>query len=92
MNTAVLADTNDTGLFIEKKEGDWQSIKTAPQDGTVIDLWLDINPSPLSMGMGDSFGVPDAWFENGKWVHMYRGKPTELDRHYIKHWRSRAAA
>lgn len=90
MNNAALADTSNTGAFIEEKGEGWRTIKTAPRDGTVIDVWLDINPSPLSMGMGDSFGVPDAWFENGKWVHMYKGTATELDRHYITLWRPKA--
>lgn len=89
MNIA-LADTNDTSVFIEEKGAGWKSIKSAPRDGSVIDVWLTIHPSPHSMGMGDSFGVPDAWFENGKWVHTYRGKPTELDASYITHWRPRS--
>jgi hypothetical protein len=83
----TLADTANTGTFIEKKGRGWFPIETAPRDGTVIDLWMSIYASPLSMGMADSFGVPDAWFENGKWVHTFRGKPTELEKHYITHWR-----
>jgi hypothetical protein len=91
MNTAALADTSDTSVFIEQKGAGWKTIKSAPRDGAVIDVWLTISASPMSMGMSDSFGVPDAWFQDGKWVHTYRGKPTELDRHYVTHWRSRTA-
>lgn len=85
----TLADTANTGNFIEKKGRGWFPIKTAPRDGTVIDLWLTIHASPRSMGMGDCFGVPDAWFENGKWVHIYRGKSAELESDYITHWRQK---
>ena len=85
-----LADTSDTGRFIEEKGKGWKPIKSAPRDGTVIDLWLEIHASPMSMGWADSFGVPDAWFQDGKWVHTYRGKPTELQTDYIKKWRPKA--
>jgi hypothetical protein len=27
--------------LIAKKESEWQSIETAPKDGTIIDVWLD---------------------------------------------------
>lgn len=86
----ALADTADTNRFIEERGDGWEPIASAPQDGTIIDVWLEIHPSPRSMGMGDSFGVPDAWFQDGRWVHMYRGKPTELDRWYITYWRPKA--
>lgn len=82
-----LLDTANTGNFIEEKRKGWKPIKSAPRDGTIIDLWLEIYASPMSMGMSDSFGVPDAWFADGKWVHTYRGKPTELETSYITHWR-----
>lgn len=82
-----LADTSNLNAFIEEKNEGWEPIKSAPLDGTVVDVWLEIHASPRSMGMGDSFGVPDAWFADGRWVHTYRGKPTELDRSYITHWR-----
>lgn len=85
-----LVDTAAGGNFLEKKGRGWKPIKDAPRDGTIIDVWLEIHPSPLSMGMGDSFGVPDAWFQDGKWVHTYRGKPTELNSWYITHWRPRS--
>lgn len=90
MNTAALADTSNTSVFIESKGKEWKSIKSAPRDGTIIDLWLSIHASPMSMGMSDDFGVPDAWFQSGKWVHTYCGKPTELEVGYITHWRPRA--
>lgn len=87
-NTMTLADTANAGTFIEKKGRGWFPIKTAPRDGTVIDLWLNVYATPRSMGIGDSFGVPDAWFENGKWVHAHLlGKPAALEKDYITHWR-----
>lgn len=84
-----LVDTANSGNFIEEKGRGWKPIKSAPRDGTIVDLWLEINPSPRSMGMGDSFGVPDAWFRDGEWVHTYRGKPMRLETSYITHWRKR---
>jgi hypothetical protein len=30
MNTAALADTSNTSVFIEKKEGKWKIIKSGP--------------------------------------------------------------
>lgn len=86
---SALADTSDHSVFINDKDDGWQPIADAPRDGTVIDVWMEIHPSPMSMGMSDSFGVPDAWFENGKWVHTYKGRPTELDSNYITLWRSK---
>lgn len=87
MSELRLADTSNTCNFIEKKGRGWRAIKDAPRDGTVIDVWVKIHASPMSMGFSDEFGVPDAWFENGKWVHMYRGRATELYTHYVTHWR-----
>lgn len=87
---AALADTSNHSAFIEERGKGWKTIKSAPLDGTVVDVWLEIYPSARSMGMGDAFGVPDAWFKDGKWVHMYRGAPTELERSYITHWRPKA--
>lgn len=84
-----LADTADTSVFINEKNGDWKPIKSAPRDGTVIDLWLNVHASPRSFGMSDAYGVPDSWFQDGKWVHTYRGKPTELYADYITHWRAK---
>lgn len=86
----VLTDTATPGNLIEEKTGEWKPIKSAPRDGTVIDVWLSIHASPLSMGMRDSFGVPDTWFDAGKWVHTYKGEPTELNRNYITHWRPKS--
>lgn len=85
---AALADTADTSNFINEKTGRWRKIDSAPKDGTVIDLWLSIHASPLSMGMSDEFGVPDAWWDGSRWVHTYRGRPTELYGHYVTHWRA----
>ena len=66
----------------------WRPIKTAPQDGvwSKIDLWLHIPPSPRSMGWGDSFRVPDCWWQDGKWMHYDRGAPREIEKDYITHW------
>lgn len=67
--------------------GQWRPIgrfKGAAE--TRVTLWLDIHASPRSMGMGDAFAVADCWREGGKWVHIYRGKPTELEAGYVTHW------
>lgn len=40
----------------------WQSIETAPKDGTRVDLW--IAPPGLSTGAGRE---PDCWWSAGKW-------------------------
>lgn len=87
---SALIDTAGGGL-IEEMGQEWLPIKSAPRDGTIIDLWLAVHASPRSFGMGDSFGVPDAWFMDGKWVHTYRGKPEELYTDYITHWRPKVA-
>lgn len=41
----------------------WQSIKTAPRDGTEVDLWCR---SPGFSGGGYA-RIPDCWFSDGKW-------------------------
>ena len=68
-----------------KKLG-WRSIKSAPKDGSKLHLWMQIYPSPASMGMSDAFAMPDAWFDGANWVHWFRGKPAQLDHNYITHW------
>lgn len=64
----------------------WRPIETAPKDGTRVDLWLSIHASPRSLGMADDFRVPEAWFRDGKWVHVYNYAITELHEPYITHW------
>lgn len=38
----------------------WQTIETAPTDGTVVDLWM---AGPRNSGARR----PDCWFAGGKW-------------------------
>ena len=65
----------------------WKSIRSAPKDGTKIDLWLNIHASPMSMGFSDSFRVIDCWFREGKWFHWQDMKgDMELRSEYITHW------
>lgn len=68
----------------------WRPIGTfRRRDRENVDLWLVIHPSPMSMGWGDSFRVPDAYRKDGRWFHMY-GTPvpaeTEIDMQYVTHW------
>ena len=71
----------------------WKTIRQfRGKDGERVTLWLDIAPSRRSFGMGDAFAVADCWREGGKWVHDYRGKPTELQRDYITHWAPKDAS
>ncbi len=66
----------------------WEPIKTAPRDGTKVDLWMKIDASPMSMGWSDEFRVPEAWFEVDRWFHYReRGAKSELLTRYITHWR-----
>lgn len=65
----------------------WEPIKTAPRDGTKVDLWMKIDASPMSMGWSDEFRVPEAWFEVDRWFHYReRGAKSELLTRYITHW------
>ena len=94
-----LADTADTGVFINEKSGKWNPIKSAPRDGTLIDLWLVVHASPRSFGMGDEYGVPDAWFQDGAARHgsksparkfasaMIAKIPEPLSRHIARSFR-----
>lgn len=67
----------------------WKPIKRFKgADGERVTLWLSWGASPLTMGMGDAFAVPDCWRERDCWFHIYRGKPTELADRYITHWAS----
>lgn len=64
----------------------WKSIKSAPKDGTKIDLWIHIYASPRSFGMADSFRTLDCWYQDGHWVHYHEGKVAELFDDYVTHW------
>lgn len=68
----------------------WKSVRRSPPaDGAKVDVWVRIYASPRPMGMGDAFCSPDAWRENGAWMHMHKGQPTELFGDYVTHWRPR---
>lgn len=74
----------------EPEGAGWKAVDVElPAEGVVVDVWMQIAPSPMSMGMGDEFGVPDAWREGSKWRHIYRGEPADLHAHYVSHWRER---
>ncbi len=65
----------------------WQTMESAPKDGTKVDLWMEIYASPMSMGWSDEFRVPEAWFEGGRWFHHREsGAKSELEIRYITHW------
>lgn len=89
----ALIDTATPGNFIEgapTREGGWRPARRSkPKDGVIVDVWLRWGASALTMGWSDSFGVPDAWRENGKWLHTYRSQPTELNSEFVSHWRYR---
>ena len=70
-----------------KKKSPWRPISTAPKgEYREVDLWLHIEPSLRSPGMGDSFRGIDAYRKDGKWVHRFKGEEAELDAEYITHW------
>jgi hypothetical protein len=72
------------------KKAGWRKIKSAPMDGTHVDLWMRVHASPLSMGMSDEFEVPDSHYADKYWRHLYKGNPEEaLDDWYITHWKPR---
>ena len=71
------------------KNNDWRSAKILPRNTSEdrpVDIWMHITPSPLSMGMGDSWRVVDCWVQDGKWVHRHKGEVAELNADYITHW------
>lgn len=50
-------------MISHKKENGWKPINTARHRFLrEVDLWLKINPSLRSMGMSDSFRVPNAYW------------------------------
>lgn len=70
------------------KSPGWRKISSfSLPDRQKINVWLTIYPSPLSMGMGDAFEVPEAWRENGKWFHVHKGRSMEIRGNYVTHWR-----
>jgi hypothetical protein len=54
-----------------------------------FDLWLTVNPSPRSFGMGDAWRVPDAYYKDGKWWHVQNAESKELVSDYITHFMAR---
>lgn len=68
----------------------WQPIETSPKDNPLnqIDIWMEITPCALSMGMGDSFRVPDCYFKDDKWYHMVGMVEKALDPQWMTHWRN----
>lgn len=65
----------------------WEPIESfRGADYQLVDLWLQIYPSPRSMCFADSFRVVEAYQKDGKWYHIQAGKELELDADYITHW------
>lgn len=86
-----------------KKKSPWRLIKTAKKMVLrEIDLWLTVPASPMSMGWGDSFRVPEAYWLDEQpeeyrnpelrdchlsgWFHSHMGKTRRLNDAYITHW------
>ena len=85
-NEWTCPDCEGTGLV---KEGtgaaamsEWQPIETAPDDGTVVDLWI--------VAGGCEFRATDFKFDNGRWEGETSDEPLEW--HYMNarmrptHW------
>ncbi len=70
-----------------RKGSSWRSISKPPADEIIVDIWMNIHPSPRSMGIGDQFCVTNAWRRDSKWFHTYRGAEAELYTDYVTHWR-----
>jgi len=67
----------------------WRPIEQPPRntsESNPVDLWIAVYASPLSMGMADSWRIPDCWKVDGKWVHRHENQIKELDAHYLTHW------
>jgi hypothetical protein len=66
----------------------YEDIATAPRDGTRIDLWLVVEPSPRAIRTPQSLIVPNCWYESGAWVHRTKNKIEPVHAHSIVGWRS----
>lgn len=66
----------------------WRPIKTCRTGfREEVDLWMQWGASPLTMGIADSFRVPNAYrLLDEKWWHFQDGEQKELNRDYITHW------
>lgn len=66
----------------------WKSIETFDRpDGEHVDVWMAWGASATTMGWSDSFKLEGgAWRENGRWFHIYKDQPTELQRDYVRFW------
>lgn len=68
-----------------KPGNNWRPIQSCRiRDYRKVDLWLQWGASPLTMGMADSFRLPDCWRVGKQWFHhhpslamMVSGKPGE---------------
>lgn len=69
--------------------GGWQAIEVFDGRDVLdrVDLWMSWGASPLTMGMADSFRVPDCWKRGGSWYHHHMGKEAMLNNLYITHFR-----
>lgn len=54
-------------------------------DGELVDLWLNVYASPMSMGMADKWRAIDCYRQDGEWFDS-GGK---LEARYITHWSPR---
>lgn len=71
-----------------ENDSGWHEVKVGkPPQNEKVNVWLTIQASPRSMGMGDSFEVPEAWLDVGKWFHIHKGAKTEIYADYVTHWR-----
>ncbi len=72
---------NPDNEIVQSRQSVWQTIETAPKDGTVIDLWVnDSNQERIA----------DAHFDNDKqcfviWDDWHDSEWVELERN-ITHW------
>ncbi|HEU5377324.1 MAG TPA: hypothetical protein VFV38_17990 [Ktedonobacteraceae bacterium] len=64
----------------------WQPIVTAPKDGTLVDIWVDLPPEPFSCGLRTLYRVVDCFYHKRKWRHYSEGYAITLNAKYITHW------
>ena len=65
----------------------WRKISSFNRaDREKVNIW--VNTSSSGMAIRDAWEVPEAWREDGKWFHIHRGKPMEIHRHMVTHWRA----